>query len=153
MQASEYTACKEYRMGYCMTQTDTRFFIPQEFHGLALAAIKELMLEKYTADNGMSVIRSYRWVGTDEVVQSQTLQDALHAWRWEVPYHPNDSGDIDGLYFRGEKSGADNTLFRVLAPYVKEGSYISMRGEDGALWRWYFDGQRCIEQHGRVVWE
>jgi hypothetical protein len=139
-------------MGYCMHQTEASFFIPKEYHGIALAAIKDFMLKQHTADSGMQVIRSYSFVNTEEVVQSQKLQDALYAWRWEAD---SDDGneDIDGIYFRGEKSGEDEYLFRVLAPYVKEGSYISMRGEDDALWRWYFDGQKCIEQYGRVIWE
>ena len=139
-------------MGYCIDQTASSFFIPQEYHGIALKAIKDFMLQSYTADSGMQVIRSYSWVDTDEVIQSETLPDALYAWRWEAFDHASD-GDIDGIYFRGEKSGADDELFRVIAPYVKEGSYIAMRGEDGALWRWYFDGQRCIEQTGTVIWE
>lgn len=139
-------------MGYCMDQTASRFFIPQEYHGIALKAIKDFMLQNYTADGGMQVIRSYSWVDTDEVIRSETLQDALYAWRWEASEYSSD-GDIDGIYFRGEKSGADDELFRVIAPYVKEGSYIAMRGEDGALWRWYFNGQRCIEQTGTVIWE
>ena len=151
VRVSEYNNHRKKEMGYCITQTDTRFFIPQEFHGLALAAIKELMLEKYTADGGVEVILSYTWVNTDEVVQSETLSDALYAWRWEAETNPN--GDIDAIYFGGEKQGSDECLFRVISPFVKEGSYISMRGEDGEMWRWYFDGQKCIEQYGTVVWK
>lgn len=138
-------------MGYYIQQTEDRFFIPKEFHGLALAAIKDFMTKKYSDSDG-EYIGWFSWVNTQEVVSAKTLHDALYAWRWEA-YPSDGESDIESIHFLGEKSGQDEELFRVLAPYVKEGSYIAMRGEEGDLWRWYFDGQTCREQEGRVVWD
>lgn len=143
-------------MGYYMTQNDTEIFIPKELHALALHEIKHLMLEKnsdglITFDNGgLPVYRWFSWVNLDQVLEAKSLSDALSAWRWET--HQNEEGDIVFLSFRGEKSGQDDILFKAISPFVKEGSYVSMRGEDGAIWRWYFNGQTCIEQEGKVVW-
>lgn len=145
-------------MGYCIQQTDAHFFIPKEFHGLALRSVKALMTNSAsTLGNGgiwrpnEEPVRFFSWVNTDAVMKAETLEEALGAWRWES--YTNDNGDIDGLYFQGEKSGQDEYLFLAIAPYVKDGSYIAMRGEDGDIWRWYFDGQTCIEQTGKVIWE
>lgn len=33
------------------------------------------------------------------------------------------------------------------------GSYIEMRGEDGALWRWVFDGKTCKEITAKITWD
>lgn len=138
-------------MGYYVKNTESHFFIPKEYHGLALQAIKDFMLKTYTADSGMQVIRSFPWVNTDEVVNSETLKDALYAWRWDA--YTDENGDIADLSFDGEKLGEDDLLFGVIAPYVKEGSYIVMQGEDNYTWRWYFDGQTYRDQAARIIWE
>jgi hypothetical protein len=142
-------------MGYYMTQTDTDFFIPASNFDAALAAIKGVMSNQSDMHGGSyafgeQVERWYSWVNSLAVLESETLADALSAWRWE-PYT-----DEEGVYqisFSGEKSGQDDVLFRAIAPYVKAGSYVAMRGEDGALWRWYFDGATCVEQTGTVTYQ
>ncbi len=138
-------------MGYYVKNTESHFFIPKEYHGMALQAIRDFMLKTYTADSGMQVIRSFPWVNTDEVVNSETLKDALYYWRWD-PY-TDENGDITDLSFDGEKLGEDELLFGVIAPYVKEGSYIVMQGEDNYTWRWYFDGKTYRDQAARIVWK
>lgn len=138
-------------MGYYVKNTESYFFIPKEYHGMALQAIKDFMLKTYTADGGMQVIRSFPWINTDEVVNSETLKDALYAWRWDA--HTDENGDITYLSFDGEKLGEEELLFDVIAPYVKEGSYIVMQGEDNFTWRWYFDGKTYRDQAARIVWD
>jgi len=143
-------------MGYCIEMTEGNFHIPAAKFGDALAAVKALILNTDAMhggsyEGGERVERWYSWVNNAAVLESETLVDALDAWRWEA--YCGDSEDISLIYFRGEKLGQDDILFRALAPYVTAGSYVAMRGEDGALWRWYFDGTNCIEQEGRVVYE
>lgn len=138
-------------MGYYVKNTEAHFFIPKEYHGMALQAIRDFMLKTYTADSGMQVIRSFPWVSTDEVASSDRLQDALLAWRWDA--YTDENGDITDLSFDGEKLGEDEILFNLISPYVKEGSYIVMQGEDNYTWRWYFDGKNYREQAARIVWE
>jgi hypothetical protein len=143
-------------MGYYIQQTDSDIFIPKELFPLALQAIKKIMLDTKKMNGGSwdadgPQERWYSWVDTSEVLKAETLKDALDAWRWEA--YLSEGGDIADLTFVGEKSGQDEILLNVIAPYVKEGSYVSMRGEDGELWRWYFDGERCVEKYGRVVYE
>ena len=47
-------------------------------------------------------------------------------------------GNITELEFIGEKLGNDFEMFQSIAPYVQDGSYIWMIGEDGSQWRWVF---------------
>ena len=143
-------------MGYCMNMQDSSFHIPKNNFSDALAAIKGVMnisdkMHGASYEGGKETCRWYSWVNTDAVLAAETLQEAMHVWRWK-PYI-GDSGDIEGISFYGEKSGQDEVFFGAIAPFVKSGSYICMHGEDGALWRWYFDGTLCLEQNGKVVYE
>ena len=143
-------------MGYHMWQDDCNFVIKAADFPAALQAIKDLMLNKEDMDGGswsgeVHTERWYSFVHTDAVMESETLIDALSAWRWDA--QTREGGDIYFVSFTGEKSGQDKLLFRAIAPYVKNGSYICMRGEDGALWRWYFEDGTCKDQEGRVIYE
>lgn len=143
-------------MGYCMDMQDCKFHIPAARFADALSAIKALMHDTENMHGGSwsggeQTERWYAWVNNTAVLESETLTDALRAWRWRS--YLSESGDIDFLSFEGEKSGQDEVLFQAIAPYVTSGSYVCMRGEDGAMWRWYFEGGRCIEQEGKVIYE
>lgn len=143
-------------MGYHMWQDDCNFVIKAANFPAALQAIKDLMVNKEDMDGGfwsggVQTDRWYSFVHTDAVMESETLIDALSAWRWDA--QTRGDGDIYFISFTGEKSGQDKLLFRAIAPYVKNGSYICMRGEDGALWRWYFEDGTCKDQEGRVIYE
>lgn len=144
-------------MGYYMTQDDSHVFIPKELFGPALDSVKKIMLNVDKmhgfsfSPQGQTTERYYSWVSTQEVLKAETLAEALYAWRWEAGF--DSSGNICDLSFTGEKRGQDEILFEVLAPHVKDGGYISMRGEDGYFWRWLFRDKKCINQSGRVVYD
>ena len=148
-------------MGYCMSMRDSKIRIPASKHDRCLAAIRAL------SGRGTAYYSSgghYSWVRTHEFANATTLREALAAWRWVDPNQDltnpdNDkSKDIEELYFSGEKIGDDFILMSAIAPYVEAGSYIEMVGEGAWLgpgadyWRWYFDGEGCIEQAGQVVY-
>lgn len=142
-------------MGYCMDMQECSFHIPAEKFGEALAAIKALMIDTESMSGGsyqggMQTGKWFSWVHTESVWSAEGLPEALSAWRWKA--YLSERGDIDYLSFTGEKSGDDRVLFSAIAPYVTDGSYISMRGEDGFLWRWFFQNGECSEQEGQIVW-
>jgi hypothetical protein len=129
-------------MGYCISQNESKFRIKAADKGLALRAIKSLVAEKK---------RFFRWIDTTAIQDSRNLVDAMSEWRWDI--EEDTDGNIDGIAFRGEKSGDDLTLFKAIAPFVERGSYIEMRGEDGAQWRWIFNDNTCTEKTAKVVWD
>jgi len=119
-------------MGYCIEQRDSKFFIDKKYFNEALVAVKSL-------------------VGKDEdYLNANSLADIIGEWRWDVTI--DTSGNIVDIEFIGEKLGDDKILFDVLAPFVKAESYIEMQGEDGALWRWVFDGKKCDEVYAEITW-
>lgn len=120
-------------MGYCIRQHKANFFIGVENQAAALAAMIKLGNEK----------RNFYWVELNDFVNSTTLAEVLDAWRWE-PRQDKD-GNIVGISFVGEKIGDEEILWNTLAPYVRKDSYIEMGGEDGACWRWVFNGTTCTE--------
>ena len=61
-------------------------------------------------------------------------------------------GNITELTFIGEKLGNDFEMFQWIAPYVQDGSYIWMIGEDGDQWRWVFRSGVCKEIEAKVEW-
>lgn len=80
-----------------------------------------------------------------------TLAEAIEEWGYTTS--TDDEGDtyIDG--FIGEKIGQEEVLWDTLAPYVEAGSTLDIMGEDGETWRWHFDGQKCVQRSGKVVYE
>ena len=132
-------------MGYRMQQSASEFHIAASKKMDALAAVRRLARDE-SAMSGGSLLgeRRYSWVNTDEFRLAKTLEVALAAWRWNPTVHGN-THDIVGLDFAGKKSGDDEALFAAIAPYVTDGSYIQMTGEDGAVWRWVFKDGRVRE--------
>lgn len=142
-------------MGYCMQMEDYNFHMKSDHFSDALLAIKNIMSNHSDMDgkewsDGIVIDRWYAWVSTHSVLNANSIFEAFYAWRWEAD--TDQDGDISGIFFRGEKLGQDVIFFQAIAPYVTEGSYICMRGEDGSLWRWLFTEGRCIEQEGTVTY-
>lgn len=128
-------------MSYNMRQTDSSFYMHKYHISKAVAAIQELKGKKSSG---------FAWVDKDFHKHSD-FKDIMSEWRYAVLF--NNNGDVDEIEFLGEKFGDDRVLFDAIAPYVKEESYIQMQGEDGQIWRWVFDGEKCTEKLGTVVFD
>jgi hypothetical protein len=165
-------------MGYYMDQQDTVFNILAKNKTAALKAIKELMAKVNTEgyggswSNGVKETSWFGWVDTKDVLTADTLEDALYAWRWEAstsgvavedvidavneamasPDYES-GGDIEYIEFIGEKLGQDFLLFQTIAPFVEDGSFIQMHGEDGCIWQWQFKNGTCKEKNGKLIFE
>lgn len=131
-------------MGYCMRMRDQVFQIKAENRERALELARGL-IGKETFGG------SFSWVSPAEMARAQTIEEMLRAWRWGADH--DDDGNIVALDFEGEKLGDDRLLWEAIAPAVEDGSFLEMVGEDGCIWRWWFDGQDCEEQTGTVVFE
>lgn len=83
----------------------------------------------------------------------KTLEEAL----WQAGYWratTDASGNVIRLDYEGSSVWEDTlATLEVIAPYVRPGSYVVLEGEDGYIWRWYFDGQQVIEQEARIVFD
>lgn len=120
-------------MSYCITQMETSFLILKENKKNALKAINEII--------------NYE-IGCD------SLEEVFSKFYWEV-YHLNDDieNDIIGIEFMGVYLLGDFDLFKIIAPFVEDGSYIQMRKEDSTMWRWVFKNKTCTEIKPKIIWE
>lgn len=125
-------------MGYCIHQREAKFHVKRSNF---VPAVKALQAMRGT----------YSWARDFQKLTS--LVKILSAWRWEAKRVDEEEGDIVGIQFCGEKAGDDLALFKVLAPFVEAGSFVHMVGEDGAQWKWIFDGKTCVEKQGKVSFE
>jgi hypothetical protein len=132
-------------MGYHIYQESCNFFIQGTSVIDAFHAVKALADAEDKGRNGTH----YAWVDTDTLRNATTLKEAMSEWGWEISF--NETGDVDDIYFNGEKLGDDAILFAAIAPFVKAGSYIEMRGEDDCFWKWKFNGSYMYEVNGVMI--
>lgn len=128
-------------MGYYMSQNDCRFFVPASNVQSMIEAIHNL-------DNGSD----YSWVNMSFLSKSNDIVEIFQCWRWRIELD-QDTGDIVDIFFDGEKMGDDEVLLKAIAPFVKANSFIEMNGEDNAMWRWHFDGEKLIEKFPTITWD
>lgn len=74
-------------------------------------------------------------------------------WKYPYDYELDTDGNIKKIKYVGEVLGDDYSLFQKVAPYVRDGSFIEMYGEDGEQWRWVFKDGKCCEVIARVTWD
>ena len=131
-------------MGYCMEQRDSFFVIKKEKQEEAYDYVFDILIEnlpKY----------GYSFVDDTELNSAKTLVDIFQSFSWRPTINKN--GDIGNIYFEGEKAGDESWLFCTVAPFVEDGSYIEMMGENGDLWRWIFKDGECNEVSPTIKWE
>jgi hypothetical protein len=61
-------------------------------------------------------------------------------------------GNIVDLDFVGVRLCDHRKMCDRIAPYAEDGSYIEMRGEDDAMWRWVFKHGKCHNINAAVSW-
>ena len=141
-------------MGYYMSMIDCSFFIAKKDKGAALKAIQELRPDnggggRFDPEHG-KLESWFSWVCTDEYKSAKTLEDAVKAWRWRVEV--DDDEDVVGICFEGEKLGDDKHFLEAIAPFVRDGSWIEIDGEDDERWRWCFVGGEVRTTTPTITW-
>ena len=131
-------------MTYCMQQRGQRFTLKPNRKADSLAAIKASAKKRARSADATHEHRSF----AEAMSKLETLEEALVAWGWQLMHVGDGTSWIECL---GDVLRDDRLLFNAISPFVEAGSFIEMSGEDGTLWRWYFDGKQCEEQLGHVV--
>ena len=134
-------------MGYSISVRDSKFDWVPDTQDKALAALKKAAKLKRGTSNAPDPlrVRCWSWVDMDELLEAKTLEDAMECLRW-VP-----SNGI--IHFDGEKIGDEDTYFSILAPFIKDGSFIEVLGEDGALWRYAFEKGKLLVLDPQITWK
>jgi len=130
-------------MGYLIEMVDENFRMSNMTENTSKKVVKALF-------NFLdSDPRLFHWVKRDKV-RDLTLEELFGVFGWRIERTGN---LLHSLEFLGDKMASYKTFFEVLAPFVSYGSYIEMRGEDGKMWRWIFNGTECEEIKPKIIWE
>jgi hypothetical protein len=131
-------------MGYCMDHLCSHFFISADDKEGAFAALVSFMSKTDKNKERLT------WVHPVNVMTARTFEEAMAICRWTPEVA--DNGDICDINFNGQKIGSEQEIFQVIAPFVKDGSYIEMRGEDGTQWRWIFEEGKVREEEALITY-
>lgn len=123
-------------MGILLEQTKTSIRITKVKQGTALQALQALIAD----------MEDPYWIEPEIIAGSTTLKEALDECRWFAEVCPL-SGDIISLNFGGQKLGEEYEIFKALAPFIEDGSYLGIRWE-GNYGQWV-SGQYRFE-HGKL---
>ena len=143
-------------MGYYMSMRECDFTVAKENFDQLAEAVRAMLGDVNEKGGGGSSggneppVKWYSWVDNTELANADTVAKAFKAWRWEAML--DEDGNIQDLSFWGEKLGDDEFFFQTIAPWVKDGSYIEMSGEDGAMWRWTFQDGVMTEKSPDIRW-
>jgi hypothetical protein len=133
-------------MGYQISINDSRFVINRK-------SIEKLC-ESLKADES-ELWESLDMASIPDDLETKSnivlLSDIAQSYRWEFVLNKNE--DIVAIEFNGYKQGESEGFFNTIAPYVLDGSYIEISGEDGDLWRWVFTNGVMREIRPTITWE
>lgn len=138
-------------MGYCITLANSKFSIKKENFENVLKALKALGNGSNRSDarGGSNTERWFSWMNGANPEKWKTVFHAMKAWRF--PCAVNEEGNISQIAFIGEKYGQEKLMFEAIAPFVEAGSYLHFRGEDGAQWKYEFDGKVMVEKFAKII--
>ena len=131
-------------MAYYINNCGCDFRMKKANADKALAAIKELFSKPgYRA----------RWIYTAEaVLDAETFEEALKEARFDIDSSSDEY--YDEILFNGEKySGDEEDVLNAISPFVEDGSYIEMSGDEGERWRWIFHKDGIEEKYAKIVWD
>lgn len=149
-------------MGYYITLTDSTFGIPQENWDAAFAALEELNKHDELKLGGSSEEKWFAWMSPTfpedaraEYKERKLPHPLVHVFQelgfdWEI----GGEGDDELLLTAyDKKSGNEEDFLAAVAPFVRPGSTMEWRGEDGEMWQDTFDGTTVRSKQGRVVYD
>lgn len=122
-------------MGYYVAVDSQDFAIIKQQQPAALEAVKR--------------VKSY-WVENEKIQEAETLEDALREWNFTVS--TDSQGSIVEFDTESQKWGQQGLLFRALAPYVQDNSYLEFVGEDHERWRYLFCNGKLFIEEGQLSW-
>ena len=121
-------------MGYQIYMREVDLRIRKENFEAALKALKEAFVYDRT------------W--TEHL---KSLEDAMSDFGYIPEYDEN--GSIDGFEYEGMRLRGDYEFWTALAPYVEEGCYLEVEGDDLEIWRWKFRNGKVVVQYPTFLWD
>ena len=133
-------------MGYYINTTSEQdFLLPKENFDAAYKAMCELNKHDDLKRGGTGAFGSedrqvwFSWMHENYPEVCEDLFEIFDHLGFD--YTKDGDGNIDSLSY-DNKQGAEEVFLAAIAPFVKDGSFMTWRGEDGELWRYlYRDGR------------
>lgn len=144
-------------MGYYVSINSSHWALPLEHEAAALQALKDLNKPEnnhlkrggsYTG--GEKNAHWFSWMDADYDQKYHYVKDILEALGFEC-FRDSQTGDLHILHYDG-KIGQEELFLHALAPFVRDGSFIEWTGEDGARWRYRFEGGEMFADDGVITW-
>lgn len=147
-------------MGYYISTPNTFLAIRNSDLPRFFDLVDNLMSDKNVEENGNGgsfgsggkTQSWYSWVNTDVVrraVLDRDIRAVFESWGYDLEF-VNEMDGINHYYLdirSGEaKIGDEEKFFAAIAPIVFDGSFLDVRGEDGAEWRWMWENGKFYSQ-------
>lgn len=146
-------------MGYYVDLIDADWIVPENesvFKAMAdLNVHDDLKRGGSWGPDGMKE-KWFSWMPADYDTKYTTVQEILENLGFTV--YVNDEITVEHPYNRlriagySSKTGQEDLFIEAMAPFVKDGSYMEWRGEDGELWRWEVKDKKLFYSEGKVVY-
>ena len=92
----------------------------------------------------------FSWMPANYPETCKNMEDILYEIGFEgIAY--DEEGNLTDLCY-SNKIGSEEHFFQAIAPFVKEGSYITWSGEDNSMWQWYFNGKEMVTKSAHITW-
>jgi hypothetical protein len=147
-------------MGYYVTVEESKLeWKPDTNLNMVLRHIKQTMfndnkfVEQHASggswSGGKKTSTHYAWINMDEAKATKTIYEMINQFVDDV----DNSEDPVFYISMDSKTGQESVLFEQLAPFIKAGSFVDWRGEDGMHFRWMFDGETMKEVQGTITYD
>lgn len=131
-------------MGYEISSFENNFKIKKENLGKSF-----IKLYNYTNEN-KNVVNNWKWVSCNDILNASSLSEILENFGLSVNF--DNEGNINNIKFISEKLGNEFELFKLIAEFVENKSYIEVNGADGETWRWIFEDAICKEVYPNLTY-
>ena len=144
-------------MGYYVSLDESNAVIPAEKLETAFTRMKALNRTHDHAKTGGSwsggrqTERWFAWMTSDYDKTCKDAAEILGMVGFDCAYGEDGSLRVWGY---DSKTGQEDLFIETIADLFVPGSYMVWRGEDGAQWRWEFDGTKKMKyQSAHITWQ
>ena len=127
-------------MGYAITQLSARFCMKLSDENIAYLEI-------------IDFLKSINYIGyrrTKDITTIKSFRSLIQACGFLLDVDKN--GDYVSLWYTGLSQRNVLGLLNVLAPYVKEDSYLKFIDDEEIIFGWFFHNGKCIEIIPKIDW-
>ena len=127
-------------MGYEIFSTGSEFEITSENMDKAF-----LKVQQYLKKN-KKIVDRWGFFEYIDVIELEDLKEIFEYMGFEF--------ESDYISFcRGKYSDSHLGIFKVIAPFVEEESYIEFCDYEGCLFRYVFKNNNCEEIYPKIIWD